>query len=199
MEGTSTLGGDQKMAGQTGSQGAAVTDWGKLSKGLFVYCRRRHGLPVEDANEIAQEALCRAVDPRRPRDPERYPDIKFWLQSIVNGLVSNRRRNAARKMEKLVENMPEAPSTDIAGVAVAPPRPDERVLTADSARRAVTKVLERVKGNTLAEAVVLMMADGLDKVGDQASEQKVEVKRIYRAREKVAEVTAEVKREMEDE
>jgi DNA-directed RNA polymerase specialized sigma24 family protein len=157
------------------------------------------GWPVEDAKEIAQEAICRAVDPKRRRDPEKYPEVPFWLQSIANGLISNRRRKVARKTERFVKEMPEEPATDIAGVASAPPRPDERVIAGDKARRAVTKVLELVKGDEVAEAVVFMKADGLDKPSEQAKEQKVDIKRLYRAREKVAEATAKVAEEMEEE
>lgn len=172
-------------------------EWVKLRKGLFVFCRRYHGLSVEDAEDISQQALCRVFDDKLPGwDEQRYPTMREWLGSIVNGLVANLRKNVGRKREKLLkEGKPDAePGTD--GEAVyAPPLPDEAAITAERASRAISRVLELVKGDTLAEAVVMLKVEDVDTARDQAEALKVDVAKVYRAREKVAAAAAQALKE----
>src|SRR5262245_39550698 len=122
-------------------------DWVKLRKGLFVFCRRSHGLSVEDAEDISQQALCRVFDDKLPGwDEQRYPTMRDWLGSIVNGLVANLRKNVARKTEKLLKDGPPdaEPGTGEGDMVYAPPLPDEAAITAERASKAISRVLELV-------------------------------------------------------
>ena len=49
------------------------------------------------AEEIAQEAIARALDPAYASwDPERHPDLFDFLGSVAGGLAANHRRKAGR-------------------------------------------------------------------------------------------------------
>jgi len=189
------------MTEQAGREVIEKLDWVKLRKGLFVFCRRRHGLSIDDADDVSQQALCRVFNKKLPGwDPHRYPTIQEWLGSIVNGLVSNRRRNVASASERLAgESMPEGnPEFHGGGVSNAPSPPDEAAITADRARKAVSRVLEMVAGDELAEGVVMQMVAGVDTARDQAEALQVDVAKIYRAREKVTAAAAQVSKILEE-
>jgi hypothetical protein len=197
---TSTVGGSQNMAEQAGTHEGEGEDWAKLGKQLFTYCRRKHHLPIEDAKQISQQAICRAIDQTLPgRDRHRYPTMILWLGSIVNGLVVNLRRNLTSKSETVPnKELPETTSIEgVAGVASAPRTPEEIAIAGERTSNAITRVLELLRGDALAERVVLLMLDKLDKPEAQAKELNVDVRKVYRAREKIAAATKHVKTEME--
>ena len=64
---------------------------------------------------------------------------------------------------------------------------------------ACTRVLERLEGNEAAEAVFMAMADGVDKPADIAAETGLAIGVVYRARDRIKVVSAEVAEQMRKE
>jgi hypothetical protein len=116
----------------------ASQDWSDLARRLTRYAHvRLRGRSWETAEEIAQEAIARLLDPAYASwDRERHPDLFDGLGYIVNGLVSNyRQRKATRAhhvalrddIDELDDDAPRDPRSDPDDDKHAPP-PDAVVL-----------------------------------------------------------------------
>lgn len=171
-------------------------DWGDAYAGAATYAERRarmFGLRLDagQAKEIAGDALRQIVE--AGWDRAKYPDFTDCVTSRVNGLVVNRSRRKGTRAEVATGGAEAAPEE-------APPRsPEEVFADRELAGVACTRVLERLDGNDAATAVFLAMADGADKPAEIAAETGLDIGVVYRARERISVIKAEVAEQMRKE
>lgn len=191
------VGGDPNMAAQPNRQDIRGQEWVKLRKGVFVYCCRC-GLSPEEAADVSQQAIC-IVLAKPEWDQRRHPEMRAWLGSTVNGLIANLRKNVGRKMQKQVGGgTATEPFSDGVGLPAVPSSPEDRAITADRARKGISRILDLVKGKPFAEDVILLSLDEVDTPQEQAQALKVDVCKVYRAREAIAAAAKQALQELED-
>jgi DNA-directed RNA polymerase specialized sigma24 family protein len=174
-------------------------DWGDAYLRAATYAIRRgqfFGLRIDpgQAREIAGDALRQIVE--AGWDRAKYPEFADYLASRVNGIMVNRSRRKGTRAEVATEGTPEPIPES------SPPRsPEEAFADRELASLACTRVLERLDGNEAAAKVFLAMADGLDKPAEIAAETGLAIGVVYRARERIslvkAEVAAQLRKELE--
>ena len=166
-------------------------DWNLLSRRLTTYARWRLGwdAKVEDAEEIAQQAIATVLDPEYREWNPGQEDLMWHLQSNVNGIISNLRTKKARSMERLRDLQPETS--------------DERFRQANPnakrvERRLVLEVLHdhaEARDDTVAQNVVMDVLQGDFDAAELAARLKVPVQKVYDARERLKRYLAAILRE----
>ncbi|MFO0683942.1 MAG: hypothetical protein U0234_17955 [Sandaracinus sp.] len=167
-------------------------DWGdQLARGTTYAERRARRLGVrldgEEAQGVASEALTQILD--AGWDRKRYPTFAELLGSRINGLIQNRSRKKGTREE--VKAQP------LVSSAADPARsPEQVVAERELASRATTLMLERLDGNAVASKVFIAMAEGGDGASDIAAMTELPVEAVYRARERISELSAHVAAEL---
>jgi hypothetical protein len=167
-------------------------DWGEMFERLFAYGTSKMRMNPADAEQVAQEALRRFVDPKYAGwDREKEPSLFRHLGSIFNGVVRDMRTKKGFNQER--------PSSDgdPPGGPDGAPSPEERVLLADQIRLAVGRMLELSAGKKLVQDVIMLMAEEVDEAAEQAKRLGLPVARIYEARRSVTELVEVVRAELE--
>lgn len=175
------------------SEAAKAIDWNDVYKRLVVHGLKALGLAVEDAKQVAQEALRRYFDPQYANwEPTKYPTLLLFLGSTMNGIASDIRQRKGYLGER--------PTRDgvLPDIVTPAASPEDRVVAANFARVAVGKLLERASADELVQNIVLKMVEGIDTAAEQAVALGVNVKEIYNARERLKIHVASVKAEMEE-
>lgn len=159
--------------------------WPSTIKRLVAYGRRRH-LSTEDAEELAQEAVLRFFDPSyQRRDPELYPTPILFLVSTFNGLVRNHHKRRGRRYA----------NHDAVVLFTAATTSREKRLAHDPvqeltmhhlAAQAFSLMLDRTRGDPLAQEVLELMRDGHDKPAAMAATLHVPIRNVYEARRRLS-------------
>jgi DNA-directed RNA polymerase specialized sigma24 family protein len=134
----------------------------------------QHRLSLEDAEQLAQEAICRifAVDYAR-YEPDTHGDVLRFLGSILNGLVANQRRHEAYGTSWLV-------ASDV--LVESHSSPEEHAMLAEHGRLALAKLRRRAKRDVLVMRLVeAILFDGIHGPAEQAKHLGVRVEAIYEA------------------
>jgi DNA-directed RNA polymerase specialized sigma24 family protein len=171
-------------------------DWKRALKRLtaFAFKRLRNSgqrASVQDAQDIACEAIRRVFDPKyKDWDPAAEPNVVQHLASVVNGLVSNRRRT---KRELLLVDAPGA--TGVAEPVDESAAADDKVLASEILDRATA----RIESDRVATDVLLLELEGVSKPSDQAHRLKLSVSAVNNARRRLENHFAVVRSELQQE
>ena len=162
------------QGGNRAADAPAGTDWTAITRRLVLLAVHRHRLSLEDAEQIAQDAVCRFFDAEYVRyEPDTHGDVARFLGSIVNGLVVNHRRHDAHGTAWLVGS---------AGLVDTQPSPEEHAMLAEHGRHALAKLRRRTKRDVLVMRLVeAILFDGIHGPTEQAKHLGVRIKDIYEA------------------
>jgi DNA-directed RNA polymerase specialized sigma24 family protein len=156
-----------------------TASWDEIARRLSLFARRRLGSrgTMEDAQDLAFEAIRRALDPDYADwDPGAQPSLLRHLGSVVNGLIQNRTRSralalaSARKPETL----------DVVG-----PSPEDGLSARQQTERALELLSSRLGADAVARSVLALTLDGIDKPRHQAERLGAPVGDIYNARRRL--------------
>ncbi len=166
----------------------ADLDWGQqlLQGALYAERRaRRFGLRITgaEAKAVAGQALEQII--AAGWDRTLYAEFADCVESRVRGIIINRSRKKATRQEVPAEPAHPSP-TDPS------PSPEQVAADRQLANRATTLMLERLDGNADATAVFMEMAQGNDRPADIAAETRLAIGKVYRARERISDLSAEI-------
>lgn len=165
-------------------------NWRAASKQLTALGVRKYKLTLHDAEEVAQEALLRCLDPDYAGfNPAQYPTFFDFLLATLHACVNARRRRVHHKREvhgQEVESH-DQPKSQHERLSHDPVH---ELTTLHTARAAIQMLLEQSRGDPLAQRVLRLMEDGIDRPAEQASIARVNVSLIYEARRRISERSA---------
>jgi DNA-directed RNA polymerase specialized sigma24 family protein len=154
----------------------------------------------EDANDLGQQAMARVIDPDdSPWDPDKQPNLLLYMGSLMNGIMSNRRRGERRHPTSSYESASYESEPE---PAAAEPSGLERIERAEEAarmQRRVDLLRQRLTGDTLALAKIDLMVQGIDEVAEQAALLKCTVADVYAANRRIAYHVAQMRSAAPDE
>ncbi len=167
-------------------------DWGELFQRLCAYGMGKMRLNPADAEQVAQEAIRRFLDPEHADwDCAKEPDLPRHLGSIFNGIVRDMRMRKGFNRERVAADGNEPDRSDPS------PSQADRVALADQGRRGVDRMLELAAGKELVQSVIMLMAEEVDGAAEQARRLSVPVARIYEARRTISELVDVVRAELD--
>lgn len=151
-------------------------DWKETYEQLVGYGRRQHRLSLEDAKQVAQEAIRRFFDPAYLRyDPAVHGTVLSFLGSIVNALVANMRRRGSSSKWFLGfadgENQPRSP--------------EDHAIAKERFERVLVKLIERTKHDPIARKLLAAMLDGAEGIEQEAGRVGVSIAEIEKARRRL--------------
>jgi hypothetical protein len=188
-------------------------DWSWLSRELTLYANKRmRWSDRETAAQIAQDAICKCLDPAYAEwDPSTRPDLFDFLGHLVNGLVANHFKRLRRAGKHVAWDDEQSAAPDADKVSPADqllrrekePAPDETALVrapmgatpeaiyasreeASRATAALGKLGERIADDTVCLRLVELMRKGVDKPAAQAKELGVDVYEVHKAKKRLA-------------
>jgi DNA-directed RNA polymerase specialized sigma24 family protein len=167
-------------------------DWGEMFVRLYAYGTGKMRMNPADAEQIAQEALLRFVDPKYASwDREKEPSLLRHLGSIFNGVARDMRTKKAFNQERLSSSADQPDQPDVASSQ------EDRVFAADQVRQGVGRMLELSAGKKVVQDVIMLMAEEVDGAAEQARRLGLPIARIYEARRTVTELVDVVRAELE--
>lgn len=178
-------------------------DWAEISQRLTKYAKHRLGTrgTWQDAEQLAQEAICRFLDPEYAAwDTEKQPDIMLHLGSIVNGVLANHVRKwenckidhkEPNKLGAEIDNRQRRSGNSISAEGKCSDSPD--------ARKVLSILTDRLAQDSLCQEVLLLHMDGIDRPAEQATALERPVKEINNARRRLDDHLQAVRRMLEQE
>jgi hypothetical protein len=152
--------------------------WRLAFKKLVVWTAKKHRMNPADAEETVQDAIRLFLKAGGQADPANPKALLDALGSNINGIAVNRRRKKADRAVRLT----------VEGEAVEPrepPNPEDRIVDAEIARKAISSLLERIEHEELVTAVVMQTIDGVEEPAAQAQALGRDVRDIYKARRRL--------------
>ena len=171
-------------------------DWSEILRRLtaFALKRLRSRGSLADAEDLAQEAVTRFLDPKYAGwDRDREPDLLRHLGSILNGVLNNRVR--------LKSFAAEEPNDEIIVNATDcdEPLPEARVAATEDLNRSISLISARISGDKLVEDILLLSIDGINDASAQSAHLRVSISEIYNARRRLAAHRDAVRRQVSTE
>ena len=168
-------------------------DWNRILRRLTDYARWCLGFDgkIEDAEEIASEAVRIVFDPQRRNWDPAKDDLIWHLQSNVNGIISNRRAKKALSKERLLDFPAETTDSRFHSENPGVARLEQRNLL-EAAHDHAGKL-----GDTHVQTLVLEALDGNVDAKDIAAKLNVEPQKIYDARQRLKKYLLAILREKE--
>lgn len=157
-------------------------DWADVSRRLTLFVLRRMGQRqnVHDAEEIAQEAVRRFLDPNYAGwDETAEPNLLRHLGSIANGVLSDRRQRSATTREELRAPRELADNRSIDDI-------ERRAAVGELAEQALAALRARLVGDSVGERVFELILQEVDEPREQARHLQVPIREIYNARRRLA-------------
>lgn len=149
--------------------------WKLAFKRLILWTMKAHRVNEADAEETVQEGIRQFLAAGGVADPADPEALLNTLRSRINGImVNHRRKKAARAVTLTADGSP--------AEGVDPGDCEQDLLDKNLASKAVSALLERLDGNELATAVLMLMLDGVDDANAQANALGRDVKAVYGAR-----------------
>ena len=166
------------MVGESKERAAAEAKmWATAFKRLVCWAIRRHRLSLADAQEIVQEGIQQHLAVGGVADSADLKGLLRALGSRINGVAIDRRRKKALREDALIEDGSAAELVDLGS--------EQRVVTDDIARKAVSALLDRVEGDDLVLAVIMQIADDVEDPAAQAKALGRDVHEVYNARRRL--------------
>lgn len=168
-------------------------DWDDISQRLCKYAKARLGSrgTIQDADEIAQEALRRFLDPEYADwDRQKEPALLQHLGSVVNGILLDRVRKSRRHLKK--EN--EVSHFLILTRYGETLSPEQRAVIKDYSQRFFALLFDRLssKKDTVAEKIVELELEDVHEAAEQAARLNLPMAEIRNARRRLADHRAAV-------
>ena len=174
-------------------------DWPDIFRRLVLFAFRRRQVrgitgSLADAEDTAAEAIRRLLDSDYAAwDPDLEPDLLRHLGSTVNGLISNESRSARLKVERSLSD----PS--VFRSAERETASGDKIEEGDECQRALRLLEARVADDELMKRLLSLENGGVTKPATQATQLKVSVELVYKARRRLARHREAVRRELEGE
>jgi hypothetical protein len=172
-------------------------DWGNIFRRLVLFAFRRRQVrgitgSLADAEDIAAEAVRRLLDSDYAGwDPNLEPDLLRHLGSTVNGLISNESRAARLRVERSLSDPSVFRSAEEMTVS------GDKMEETDECQHALRLLEARVADDELVKGLLFLETGGVTKPAMQATQLRVSVDVIYKARRRLARHREEVRRELE--
>lgn len=172
-------------------------DWADIFRRLVLFAFRRRQVrgitgSLADAEDIAAEAIRRLLDSDYAAwDPNLEPNLLRHLGSTVNGLISNESRSARLKMERSLSD----PSVFRSAERVT--ASGDKIEESDECQQALRLLEARVADDELMKRLLSLENGGVTKPATQATQLRVSVEVIYKARRRLARHRDAVRRELE--
>lgn len=155
-------------------------DWEEIAVRLAAYLSYRLGRRAgsADIEELVAETLCRVIDHEYKNwDPEVEPNPLRFCISVANGLVRNFVRRHYRRFE--------VPPAEHLSETVASPRAADKNVHKRDDRQAMAILRERLAGDQLANRVLDLYADGVEKTRHIAEELGVSRPEVHNAKRRI--------------
>ena len=172
-------------------------NWADIFRRLVLFAFRRRQVrgitgSLADAEDIAAEAIRRLLDSDYAGwDPNLEPDLLRHLGSTVNGLISNESRAARLKVERSLSDPAVLRSAERVTAS------GDKLEVSDECQRALRLLEERVADDQLMKRLLSLENGGVSKPATQATQLRVSVEVIYKARRRLARHREAVRRELE--
>jgi hypothetical protein len=172
-------------------------DWVDIFRRLVLFAFRRRQIrgitgSLADAEDIAAEAIRRLLDANYAGwDPTLEPDLLRHLGSTVNGLISNESRSARLRVERSLSD----PAVFRSAERIT--APGDQTEAGDECQRALRLLEARVADDELMKRLLSLENGGVTKPATQATQLRVSVEVIYKARRRLARHREAVRRELE--
>jgi len=152
--------------------------WKTAFSRLVPWTIKRHGMSCPDAEETVQEAVRLFLKAGKTVDPANAKALLDALGSQINGIAVNRRRNKAMQAVQLTAD---------GSLTAADPAPgqEQQVIDDQLAKRAVSLLLDRVRSDDIATAIVIEMSGGNDVPAEQARAIGCSVADVYKGRQRL--------------
>jgi RNA polymerase sigma factor (sigma-70 family) len=139
------------------------------------------------AEELAADALAAALDPdRSPWRPDGDLTLSQHVARLVRGLLKDEARKKRRREDPVVAATAQQP------MHASMPRPAARIRMAEHESRGAARLAQvREKLDPLARSVLDLFGEGLSRQ-EQALRLGVDVRKVYRAFERIAEIVREL-------
>ena len=176
----------------------ATQDWGVLRQKLKLFAWSATGRrSMERAEDLAQDAIARVWEDAGVRwDPAVEPSLFRFLTGILRGDLSNQRRLKRTSRETLPGKDVLEAQADANATAEAP---EELLIRRETTQRVFDAILARGPDDEIGSAIVALFARGIDRAAEQAEASGCSIDEIQRARRRVFDRAAAVKRELGEE
>jgi len=152
--------------------------WRHVFKRLVVWTAKSHRMNPADAEETVQEAIRLFLKAGGQADPADPRALLLALGSKVNGIAVNRRRKKAELAVRLTDDGSEAEPD-------RPSSPEERIVDAQVARKAVSTLLDRVGDDQVVTDIIMQTSDGVEDPADQAKAIGCGIRDVYNGRRRL--------------
>lgn len=170
------------MLGESKAETTAIKTedelWKHVFKRLVVWTAKNHRMNPADAEETVQEAIRLFLKAGGQADPAAPRALLLALGSKVNGIAVNRRRKKAELAVRLTEDGSEAEPDH-------PSSPEERIVDAQVARKAVSTLLDRVGEDQVVTDIIMQTSDGVEDPADQAKAIGCGIRDVYNGRRRL--------------
>ena len=135
-----------------------------------VFIARKTGCDVvgEAAEDLVQEAVLRTLSGDRNWDPERVPDLRWFLVQVIRSIASSYRKRGARRGSEFTEDIEPIPRGHLGLGANPSPKPDEESQWRQAVEELETELFEAAGDDEDLLKIVEEFFDGAEKPNDIA-------------------------------
>lgn len=165
--------------------------WVWAFKRLVLWTVKKHRMNPADAEETVQEAIRIFLKAGGTADPADAEGLRFALGSHINGIVANRRRKKADLAVQLTEDGSESEPDH-------PSDPEARIVGADTARKAISLLLDRANDDSVVSDIIVHTTEGVEDPADQAKAIGCSTLEVYNGRRRLKAHADAVRKTLED-
>jgi hypothetical protein len=135
------------------------------------------------AQQLVNEAIARTLEDKRAWDPERVPDLHYFLTQVVRSILSSE-LGSPQSDEIPLENAPNL-ENDLAAIKFGSASAEEHLFEHEADGGLVDEVLEAAADDLILGKVVNAIIDGSYKSAEIAETTGLDVKVVYQAMRKL--------------
>lgn len=165
--------------------------WVWAFKRLVLWTVKKHRMNPADAEETVQEAIRVFLKAGGTANPADAQGFLFTLGSEINGRMVNRRRKKADLAVQLTEDGSESEPDH-------PSDPEARLIGADTARKAISLLLDRASDDCIVSDIIVHTIEGVEDPADQAKAIGCSILEVYNGRRRLKAHADAVRKTLED-
>lgn len=149
--------------------------WKLAFRRLVAWTMKTHRVSAADAEESVQEAARLFISGGGRADPKDPKALLAALGSQVNGVMVNRRRKKSSRAVELSKDGAPVDHSDSGDF-------ERQLIDDDLVRVGISRVMERLDEDKIAEGVLMKMCEGIEEPAAQATALGCPVTEVYKAR-----------------
>lgn len=148
----------------------------RVARSTGLYAIRRESIE-ETAEYLLYEAVTRTLAGKRNWDPERVPDLDYFLQEAMRSIASSDVKKFSRNPD--VEQSSDDPSSLNSSLASPSDNPEKMALRRERVRQLEEQLFAAAENDATLLAILEALLDGFDKPGDIAREKNLDPQVVY--------------------